>query len=1136
MNDVLINSLKESENYQNLLSAINDKNKNRLEITGLSFEQKANMLYSLFTDYMRQTVYIANSEYEAKKIIDELNVYMKNKVEYLNPQLIYFYTLDARDRRIDAGKMKILMKLIKKEKFILVSSVEAILEKYIPKEEIESNIIKLKVGKTINLDEFKRKLINLGYQSVSKVEGFGQFSVRGGVIDIFTLFYTKPIRIEFFDDEIDSIREFDVFTQKSINKMKSVVITPSRKIIYPENIEDEIINITSEINENTDEDVLRNLEKIKNREYFDGVANYIDYLYKDTTNTIFDYLDEDAVVCVGDVTRFYEKCKNIENEFRENYILNLSRGLALKKQGELLFNYEDLEGLMKEKTVLFNSLLPKNIKGAEIDKVYNFNCREMHVFNGKLPLLVEEVRQLSHKGYKVILALATTDRAKKISNLLFENDIDNALLKKRDYNIENSQVVVLKAPISKGFQYEDIKMSVITDKEIIGVQRGNTKKKKKDDKKKAKKIDSFMDLKQGDYVVHENNGVGRYTGIEQISINAIKKDYLKIVYREGDNLYVPIEQMDKVQKYIGADVERVRLNKLGTSDWTKAKNKVKREIEDMTQELIELYAKRQSRKGFKFSKDTIWQKEFESKFPYEETQDQLKAIKDTKKDMEKSKVMDRLICGDVGYGKTEVAIRAIFKAFMDKKQVAVLVPTTILAQQHYSTFTKRFEEYGINVEVLSRFKNAKEQKEIIEGLRKGTVDVIIGTHRIISKDIAIPNLGLLIVDEEQRFGVKHKEKLKQIRTNVDVLTLSATPIPRTLHMSLSGIRDMSIIEEPPQERYPVRTYVTEGKNSIIQDEIEREMERGGQVFFLYNRVEGIERMAKKVKQLIPDCRVGVAHGRMSATELENTILSFLNKEYDVLVCTTIIETGMDIANANTIIIYDADRMGLAQLYQLRGRVGRSTRQGYAYLMYEKDKVLSEIAEKRLKAIKEFTEFGSGFKIAMRDLEIRGAGDVLGAQQHGHMATIGYELYVKMLNDAISKIKGEVVEEEVDVEIDLKISAYIPSKYIFDEVIKLEMYKKIATIQSKEDMYEVQEELEDRFSDIPKETQELLNIAYIKNLSKKLKIEKIKQTGREIDLIPITKYTTKGKNSKEILDELEDMLNLLLDVKNKKNKK
>ena len=1122
MEDVLVSPLKNSPEYNGILDAISERDGN-IQINGLVTGSKVNIAYSVYKDTAKQMLYVANTEYEAKKIYEELNVYMKNKVEFLGTNEILFYSLDARDRKVDARRLKTFFKLFKKEKVVVVTFMDALVKKYVPKRVILENVFDLKVGQVINIEELAKKLVNLGYQRVSKVEGFGQFSVRGGIVDIFTLLYDYPIRLEFFDDEIDSIRQFDIYTQKSIDKMKKVTVTPSRDFIYPDDVSQGVENIKKEVGDSTDDDILRNIEKIENKEYFDGLENYVEYLFGDETESLVEYLNKDAIVVVDDVAHCKERYRNLLSEFKDNYTLNLERGLALKTQGQLLYTLHDIVYKLDKRVALFNSLLPKAVNDINVRHTFTIDTREIPGYSGRLDMFVEEVKRLRHSGYKLVIATGTADRAKKVNTMLSENGIDSIYTTKRDMDIKTSQIVVIGANISVGFQYPKLKFQIITDKEMVGANKSGVKKKKKKKKNNAAKIDSFLELKVGDYVVHENSGIGKYTGINQVSVGGIKKDYLKIVYQGGDSLYVPIDQMDKVQKYIGGDVEKVKLNKLGGNEWTKAKKKVKKEIDDMTKELIDLYAKRESRKGYKFSKDTPWQKEFEEKFPFQETDDQLKAIKETKKDMESAKVMDRLVCGDVGYGKTEVAIRAVFKAVTDGKQVAVLVPTTILAQQHFNTFSERFEGYPIRVEVLSRFRTAKQQKEIIEDAKKGLVDVLIGTHRIVSKDIDMPRLGLVVVDEEQRFGVKHKESLKKIKANVDVLTLSATPIPRTLHMSLSGIRDMSIIEEPPQERYPVMTYVIEARDSVIQDEIHRELARGGQVFFVYNRVEGIEEMAARIKRLVPDAKIGVAHGRMSSKELENTVLSFLSKEFDVLVCTTIIETGMDIANANTMIIYDADKMGLAQLYQLRGRVGRSSRQGYAYLMYEKNKVLSEVAEKRLKSIKEFTEFGSGFKIAMRDLEIRGAGDVLGAQQHGHMAVIGYELYVKMLNEAISKIKGEDIVEDIDVEINLSVNAYIPSDYIQDEVIKLEMYKKIATIDSKEDMYEIQEELEDRFSDIPKETQTLLNIAYIKSLCKRLKIYKVKQSGQIIDLEPLTKYETKEVNGYEIVMELEDML-------------
>ncbi|CEO16314.1 transcription-repair coupling factor (TRCF ATP-dependent helicase mfd) [[Clostridium] sordellii] len=1130
MNDIFISPLQNSKEYKDVINNI-ENNKGTLLINGLVQSQKPNIVYSIFNDLKKQILYIANTDLEAKKVYEDLCFYMKDKVDYLSSQDIYFYHLDAKDRNDEARKLKVLLRMISKENTVIVTSVEAVLSKYVPKEVLKKNIFTYKIGDTIDIENISKKLVNLGYERVSKIEGFGQFSIRGGIIDVFSLEYDTPIRIELFDDEIESIRTFDVFTQKSIKKIKKCTITPSREFIYPENTEESLTRLEKDISKTADDDVYKSIENIKTKTYFEGVENYIDYMYTDENKSIFTYLKEDAVVFINDVSRLKERCENYINEFKENYKLNLERGLALKQQGNLLYHYSDLEYLAQGKKLILNMLLTKSIKDISVKSIVNFESREIPSFNGKLDILAEELTRLKYNGHKVVLATNTYDRAKKLNKELLNLGIETVLSRKRDVEIYSSQVVIVVGNITSGFQYKSIKFDVITDKEMIGSnKRAKTSKSKKFNK--GQKIETFLDLNVGDYVVHENSGVGRYVGIDQLSVNGVKKDYMRVVYQGGDNLYVPIDQMDKIQKFIGADTEKVKLNKLGSSEWSKAKAKVKKEIEDMTKDLVELYAKREKIKGYRFSKDTLWQSEFETLFPYQETDDQIKAIEETKKDMESNKVMDRLICGDVGYGKTEVAIRAIFKACMDQKQVAVLVPTTILAQQHYNTFRSRFENYPIRVEVLSRFKTPKEQKQIIEDARKGLVDVIIGTHRIISKDIDLPNLGLVVIDEEQRFGVKHKESLKKIKSTVDVLTLSATPIPRTLHMSLSGIRDMSVIEEPPQERYPVITYVVEGKESIIQDEIEREIARGGQVFFVYNRVERIDEMASMIQRLVPDAKIAVAHGRMTGKELENIIIGFLNKEYNVLVCTTIIETGMDISNANTMIVYDADKMGLAQLYQLRGRVGRSNRQGYAYFMYEKDKVLSEIAEKRLKAIREFTEFGSGFKIAMRDLEIRGAGNILGPQQHGHMAVIGYDLYVKMLNEAIRKVKGEVVQEEIDVEVDLPVNAYIPDSYIDDEIIKIEMYKKIASIENEGDMNDIKDELADRFSDIPKSVNALISIAYIKTLCKQVGIEKIRMLKDEVILLPLTRYRTKEKNGYKIIDELQSILEQM--CINKKN--
>ncbi|MFI3209935.1 MAG: transcription-repair coupling factor [Peptostreptococcaceae bacterium] len=1126
MNSLMLNPLINSVEYNDLISILKSKN---VILNGLLKSQKSHIAYLLNQKLDKQMLYICSNVLEAKKVYEDLKFYNNENVEYLGYEDILFYHLDAKDRSIEAKKIKTLSRLLRKEKIILVTSVEAILKKYVPKEILIKNTNKFKVSENIDIEEFTQNLIRLGYERVSKVEGFGQFSVRGGIIDIFSLEYEKPVRIELFDDEIESIRIFDIYSQKSVENLESAVITPSREFIYPLNTTSAVIDLKSDSTDLTKEEVFRDIDNIEYRTYFEGIENYIDYIYKDCDKSLFNYLEEDAFIFFEDISRTKERIENYRNEFTQNYQLNLERGTTLKNQGNLIYDYSEFEYLIQGRKIILNSILKSNIKDFKINKNIDFDVREVAKFNGKLDLLIEEIKRFKSQDYKILLGTNSLDRAKKLSDELFDAKIDNTVIENDDYDIKNSQVIISPVRINQGFEYKSIKFIVITDNEMIGLNKTITKS-KINKGKKSKKIESFLELNIGDYVVHESSGVGRYTGVEQITINNIKRDYLKVVYQGGDNLYLPIDQMDKIQKYIGVDDEKVKINKLGSAEWLKAKNKVKKEIEDMTKDLIDLYAKRNKVKGFKFSEDTAWQSEFEEMFPHQETNDQLTAIQDTKIDMESNKVMDRLICGDVGYGKTEVAIRAIFKACMDSKQVAVLVPTTILAQQHYNTFKERFEQYGLRVEVISRLKTTAQQQKIIRDTEKGSVDVLIGTHRIISKDISIPKLGLVVIDEEQRFGVRHKEALKKIKSEIDVLTLSATPIPRTLHMSLSGIRDMSVIEEPPQERHPVITYVTEAKDSIIQDEIEREISRDGQVFFVYNRVETIDHMANRINKLVPDAKVAVAHGRMTPKDLENIILGFLNKKYNVLVCTTIIETGMDISNANTMIIYDADKMGLSQLYQLRGRVGRSKRQGYAYLMYEKEKTLSEVAEKRLKAIKEFTEFGSGFKIAMRDLEIRGAGSVLGAKQHGHMSIIGYDLYVKMLNEAIRKVKGEDIVEEVDVEIDIPVNAYIPNSYIEDEVVKIDMYKKISYINSKEDIKQISEELEDRFSDIPLSVKTLLKIAYIKSLCKILRIEKVRQIKDEIILAPLTRYKTKEKMGSKVVFELEELLENMIKLK------
>jgi len=707
------------------------------------------------------------------------------------------------------------------------------------------------------------------------------------------------------------------------------------------------------------------------------------------------------------------------------------------------------------------------------------------------------LNRLKYKGYKVAIILSSSDGCIKLHNLL--NDYECSTVLSKDTNIvaESGQVVIVTGELKKGFEFYDNNILVLTENEIFGSFRKKTHKTKK---QKGSKIDLFTDLKVGDYVVHEHHGIGQYIGIEKIDVQNIKKDYLCIKYKGEDKLYVPVDQMSLIQKYIGSDSEKPKLNKMGSADWGKIKERSKAAIENMAGELVKLYAQRKVIKGYAFSPDTEWQKEFEYKFPFQETDDQLKCIKEIKKDMEKPLSMERLLCGDVGFGKTEVAMRAAFKAVMESKQVAILVPTTILAQQHFTNIVDRFRGYPIKIEMLSRFRTQQQQLKIINDVNKGLVDIVVGTHKLLSKDLKFKDLGLLIIDEEQRFGVKHKELVKQLKTNIDVLTLSATPIPRTLHMSMIGIRDMSIISEPPSDRLPIQTYVIEHNDGIIKDAMEKELYRGGQVYYVHNKVIDIDSTASKLQKLLPEARIAVAHGQMGERHLENIMIDFVKKEYDILVCTTIIETGMDIPNVNTLIIDNADHLGLSQLYQLRGRIGRSNKVSFAYLTYEKDKMLSEVADKRLKAIKEFTEFGSGFKIAMRDLEIRGCGNILGAEQHGHMLAIGYDLYVKFLDRAVKELQGNIaVEEDFETSVDLSVDGYIPSTYIENEEQKIEIYKKIAATTCKEDIFDITEEIIDRFGNPPKEVDNLLKISYIKSLCKILHVKSITQTGNIINL-------------------------------------
>lgn len=1100
----LMEPLISSEEFIELESYIKG-DKHPIEIEGLSESGKSYVINGIYEVSNKPVVIITNSDMEAKNLYEDLNLYLSN-VYYFPAKEIVFYNVDAISGDLRWARLNVIKEILSNNKNIIVTSIDAFAARYTPKDLFKTHTVSISIGDEVDFKELSKILVEAGYDRVDVVEGKGEFSLRGGLLDLFPTNSIYPYRIELFGDEIDSIRTFNTESQRSIEKVNCIEVFPAKEII----IDDEIIdyalsNIREELDltlkNNKDKErgiklntiISKNLEELRETHDFETIDSYLPLFYK-KSESLFDYL-EDYIFVLDDKVRCLGKLDSTYLEFNENYSIFLQRGDILPSQGKLLLEKEELIDLLEEKINITMDAINKGGGFLSPIRKIEINSAILHHYQGQLDLLIEDILKKKKDGYRTVILSGTRVRGERLVSTLREREIESSY---RD-NIESialGEVVITFGNLLKGFECPKYKTCVISDKEVFGEAKRKLSK-SKSKSKGVSKIKSFAELKPGDYVVHVNHGIGVYKGIKQIEVSGHKRDYLDIVYDKGDKLYVPVDQLDLVQKYIGSEGKSPKVNKLGGAEWQKAKSKVKKSINEIAEDLVKLYAARAAVKGYKYSKDTEWQMQFEDEFPFQETPDQLSSIEEIKKDMESDKPMDRLLCGDVGYGKTEVALRAAFKAVMEGKQVAFLVPTTILAEQHYKNMIKRFSDFPIKIDMVSRFRTTKEQKSTLQSVKEGNVDILVGTHRLVSKDIVFKDLGLLIVDEEQRFGVAQKEKIKNLKKNVDVLTLSATPIPRTLHMSLTGVRDISVIETPPEERYPIQTYVVEQNDQLIRDAIMREIGRGGQVYFVYNRVEDIEKIANYIKNLVPESRVGVAHGQMTERQLEKEMLDFMTNEYNVLVCTTIIETGIDIQNVNTIIIYNADKMGLSQLYQLRGRVGRSNRIAYAYLLYTKDKVLTEVAEKRLKALKDFTELGSGFKIAMRDLEIRGAGNMMGSAQHGHMAAIGYDLYCRMLEDTVKLIKGDIDKEPIETTVDLKVDAYIPSSYIEDEMQKIEVYKKIAAIESIDEYMDIKEELEDRYSDIPDPVYNLMDIAYIKSRAKLLSIEEIKESGNDV---------------------------------------
>ncbi len=1045
--ETFVNPLKGLAEYEEIRRNLRD-NRGILQVTGCLESQKAHWLYSLSHLYNNCLV-VAEDDQKAKEFFEDYRFYQPDVLLYPAKDLLFYYA-DIQGNLLTKQRMRVIRKILEKENVTVITSVGGCMERIRPLQEIEKSCLHFQNDSPMDLEQLGRDLVSLGYERTGQVEISGQFSIRGGIVDIFPLTEENPWRIELWGDEVDSIRSFDVESQRSLENLEKITIYPAAE---------------------------------KYRE--DGMVTFMDYFPKEET---FFVLDEP--------NRILEKGEALEEEFKNSMRNREEKGYENLHEKLLCSFSQVCTEFNRRSCMSLSAIEPRQTDWNVIGK-YHLMVKSINSYNNSFELLIKDLQEWKKQGYRVVLLSGSRTRAQRLAGDLQEKGLNSFFSEDQSRTLSQGEIMVAYGHAHRGFEYPFVRFAVITETDIFGKKQ---KKRKKKQEYSGQRIQDFSELSIGDYVVHENHGLAIYRGIEKVEVDRVSKDYIKLEYQGGSHLYILATQLDMLQKYAGADAGHVKLNKLGHPEWRKTKNKVRGAVQNIAKDLVELYAARQATDGYVYGPDTVWQKEFEEMFPFEETEGQLQAIEDTKRDMESTKVMDRLICGDVGYGKTEIALRAAFKVIQEGRQVAYLVPTTILAQQHYNTFVQRMKDFPVYVDLLCRFRGTAQQNKTVKALRNGGVDVVIGTHRLLSKDVEFKDLGLLVIDEEQRFGVRHKEKIKQLKKNVDVLTLTATPIPRTLHMSLIGIRDMSVLEEPPMDRIPIQTYVMEYDEETVREAINRELNRGGQVYYVYNRVEDIVDMAGKIGKLVPDAQVDFAHGQMNERELEKIMYRFINGEVDVLVTTTIIETGLDISNVNTMIIHDSDRYGLSQLYQLRGRIGRSNRMAYAFLMYRRNSILKETAEKRLAAIREYTELGSGFKIAMRDLEIRGAGNLLGADQHGHMLTVGYDLYCKMLSEAVQEAKGIHTVESFETTIDLNMNAYIPDSYIPNEFQKLNLYKRIAGISDKEEYEDMQEELMDRFGEPPHTVMNLLLIAYLKALGHSVYVTEVKQWGKEVKVI------------------------------------
>lgn len=1066
-----------------------EKNISPVSVTGLSHIHRAQLVSALPDD--RVHLVITGSEAEAKKLCDDINMMNGTESAVLFPSKeLVFTPVDSANHEYEYMRLSALTKAMKNRCSVICASIEAVMQPAIPVGVLIAAGIEISCGEEINLPEFCLTLARSGYQRCEKVEGASQFAVRGSIIDIFPVQADKPVRIELFGDEIDTISEFETDTQRRTESLEKVEISPASEILcdsgeLADKIEELCKKTRGKHMDAVREHLGADVRRLRGGELLPHIVKYYPLVYGEPS-TVFDYID--GTVVFSDYSAVMDSASGISSRYAEDVKILMEDGQLCKGLYDNLLDLSQVQTLAAKRVCLYVSAFLQSGERIDFRRLVSFEALQTAPWSGEMKQLTEDLGDYVSRKYRIILAAGSEKTLPVIQQDLIDEGIPCDLVSD-GISPENGRVCLMSGSFGGGFEYPENKTVLITQGRAMDSSRKKSRKKKNS----AEAIRSLADISEGDLIVHSGHGIGRFVGIRKLEMEGVTKDYITIQYAGTDKLYIPVTQLDMVSKYIGPrDDSGVRLSKLSSGEWQKTRNNVKRAVKDMAHELIELYAKREKSEGFAFFPDDEIQHDFENRFPYVETDDQLRSIAEIKADMERSRPMERLLCGDVGFGKTEVALRAAMKCVLAGKQCAILAPTTVLAWQHYQTALRRFEHFPVNIELLSRFRSPKQQDEIIKKLKQGRVDILIGTHKIIQKSVVFKDLGLAIIDEEQRFGVAHKEKFKENFSGVDVLMLSATPIPRTLNMAMSGIRDMSVIEEPPQDRYPVQTYVTEYNIGTLVQAIVRELRRGGQVYYIHNRVETIRACASKLQEFLPDARIAVAHGQMSEEEMSSIWEMLVEHEIDILVCTTIIETGVDVPNVNTLIIEDADRFGLSQLYQLRGRVGRSNRRGYAFFTYKRDKVLTEIATKRLNAMKEFTQFGSGFRIALRDLEIRGAGSILGGRQHGHMEAVGYDMYIRLLSEAIAEEKGEKPEKIAECLVDIQIDAHIPENYISSLNQRIDIYRKIMLINEDEDKTDLIDELIDRYGEPPKSVMGLLEVSLLRNKAARLGITEISQ--------------------------------------------